>query len=285
MELEPDGIVPPDSDGKAGRDPVAQRIEALLDEERFEEALRAIQAALAAGDGNALDLTFLLGDTYLSLGRAAEAEQQFRRVLEQDPDCPSSRCWLAMSLFLQWRFDEAEVAARAARDLPDAIVDAHVVFGAILERRGQLDEADACFARASAISPEKYPLPVRMTRAEFDREVRRAVRKLPRQFRQSLDRVPVVVQDLPDEALKQGEDRDEVGPDILGLFDGIPLPETSEVDLTHVRPNTIYLFQRNLERAAFDREDLVEQIRITLWHELAHYLGFEEEDMDDLGLA
>jgi predicted Zn-dependent protease with MMP-like domain len=285
MELEPDGIVPPDAAGNAGRDPVVQRIEALLDAEQFEEALAAIQAALAAGDGNRLDLTFLHGDACLAMGRAAEAERQFRQVLEQDPDCPSSRCWLAMALFLQWRFDEAEAAARAARELPDAIVDAHVVLGAVLERFGRFDEAEACFERAAAQAPDKYSRPVRMTRAEFDREVRMAVRKLPRQFRQSLDRVPVVVQDLPDQSLAAGEDRDEVGPDILGLFDGVPLPETGDLDLSHTRPNTIYLFQRNLERAARDRADLVEQIRITLWHELGHYLGFEEEDMDDLGLA
>lgn len=285
MELEPDGIVPPDIDGKTGRDPVVQRIETMLDEERFEEALEAIQAALASGDGNALDLTFLLGDAYLSLGRAAEAEAQFRQVLEADPDCPSSRCWLAMSLFLQWRFDEAEPEAKLARSLPDAIVDAHVVYGSILERRERLDEAEACFERAAALAPDKYPKPVRMTRQEFDRQVRLAARKLPRQFRQCLDRVPVVVQDLPDAALAEGPDRDEVGPDILGLFDGVPLPETSELDLAQAKPNTIYLFQRNLERAARDRDDLIEQIRITLWHELGHYLGFEEEDMDDLGLA
>ena len=125
----------------------------------------------------------------------------------------------------------------------------------------------------------------RMTRAEFDREVRKAARKLPRQFRQCLDRVPVVVRDLPEPAMAEGDESGEVGPDILGLFDGIPLPETSQFDMPQLRPNTIYLFQRNLERAAKDRDDLVEQIRITLWHELGHYLGFEEEDMDDLGLA
>jgi predicted Zn-dependent protease with MMP-like domain len=286
MELEPEGIVPPDAESTSGRDPVLLQIEAMIDEERFDEALEAIHGALAAGQGSPLDLTFLLGDTYLSLGRAAEAEQQFRAVLEQDPDCPSSRCWLAMSLFLQWRFDEAEVAALAARELPDAIVDAHVVYGAVVERKGRLDEAEACFERAALLAPEKYPRPVRLSRAEFDREVRRAARKLPRQFRQCLDRVPVVVQDLPDPSLaKEGEDRDDVGPDILGLFDGVPLPETSEFDASQLRPSTIFLFQRNLERAARDREDLVEQIRITLWHELGHYLGFEEEDMDDLGLA
>jgi predicted Zn-dependent protease with MMP-like domain len=285
MDLEPLGIVPPDSDGHVGRDPVVQQIEKLLDEDQLEDAIEAIQAALAKGQGNVLDLTFLLGDAYLGLGRAKDAEPQFRAVLRDDPDCPSSRCWLAMCLFLQWRFAEAEVAVQAARECPGAIVDAFVVHAALLERRGKFDEAEPFFLRAAAAAPDKYPPPVRMSRADFDREVRLAARKLPRQFRQCFDRVPVVVQDVPDQKLAEGEDRDEVAPDILGLFDGVPLPETSQFDMPQTRPNTIYLFQRNLERAAKDRADLIEQIRITLYHELGHYLGFEEEDMDDLGLA
>lgn len=285
MELEPEGVVPPDSDVVAGRDPIVQRVEELLDDDRVDEALAEIEAALAKGDGNPIDLKFLAGDALLAQGRAVEAEARFRDVLTKDPDCPSSRCWLAMALFLQWRFDEAERAVDHARELPDALVDTNVIRGALLERRGELDAAEACFEQAAEVAPDKYPLPVRMTRDEFDREVRKAARKLPRQFRQCLDRVPVVVHDLPEKSLSDGADPGEVGPDILGLFDGIPLPETAEFDLPQLRPNTIYLFQRNLERAAKDRDDLVEQIRITLWHELGHYLGFEEEDMDDLGLA
>ena len=284
MDLEPAGIVPPDSDGLVGRDPVVQRIEAMLDEDKLEEALTAIEEAMASGQGNQLDLAFLLGDTYLGLGRAADAERQFRIVLAQDPDCPSSRYSLAMSLFLQWRFEEAEVATQAARELPDALVDADVVHATLLERRGRFDEAEPFFLRAAAAAPDKYPPPVRMSRADFDREVHKAMRQLPRQFRQCFDRLPVVVQDVPEARLAHGPDRDELAPDMLGLFDGVPLPETSEYDLPPTRPNTVYLFQRNLERAAKDRADLVEQIRITLYHELGHYLGFEEEDMDDLGL-
>jgi hypothetical protein len=76
MDLDPLGIVPPDSDGQPGRDPVVQRIETLLDEDKLDEGLEAIQEALAKGEGNALDLTFLLGDTYLALGRPADAETQ-----------------------------------------------------------------------------------------------------------------------------------------------------------------------------------------------------------------
>jgi len=284
MDLEPAGIVPPDHGVEVGSQ-VVQKIEALLDEERFEEAMEQVQDALDRGEGNTIDLLFLLGDACLGLGRPKEAERHFRAVLEKDPDCPSSRCWLAMSLFLQWRFDEAEVAVRAALELPDAVPDADVIYGALLERKGHNETAEAHFLRAAAAAPDKYPAPVRMSRAEFDREVRMAARKLPKQFRQCFDRVPVVVQPFPDASLADGPDRDEVGPDMLGLFDGVPLPETSAFEGPQLRPNTIYLFQRNLERAAHDRDDLVEQIRITLWHELGHYLGYEEEDMDDLGLA
>ena len=52
-----------------------------------------------------------------------------------------------------------------------------------------------------------------------------------------------------------------------------------------MRPNYIYLFQRNLERIARDREDLIEQITITLHHELGHYLGLDEDEVEDMGLG
>lgn len=287
MDLEPDGIVGPDHDlATGGGDPVVQDIEAMLAEDRVEEALAAIDAALRDGRGSALDLEFLRGDASLLLARGADAERSFRAVLERDPDCPSSRCWLAMSLFVQWRFDEAEQAANAALEVPDPLPDVDVVLGAVIERRGEdhYPLADEHFQRAAAAMPEKYARPVRMTRDEFDREVKRAARKLPRQFRQCLDRVRVILQDLPDDGLGERDDEEGLAPDLLGLFDGVPLPESSEYDFER-GPNTIYLFQRNLERMAFGRDDLVEQIRITLWHELGHYLGFDEEDMDDLGLA
>ena len=192
-----------------------------------------------------------------------------------------------MSLFLQWRFEEAEQAVEAARALPDALVDADIVLGCLLERRGDYEGADGWFERAAAAAPDRCGAPVRMTRQEFDKEIQLAIRALPRQFRKSLERVSVVVQGLPDDDLAGSADEQEVGPDMLGLFDGVPLPETGEHDGSvggPVGPSKIYLFQRNLERLAHSRDDLVEQIRVTLYHELGHYLGFDEEDMDGLGL-
>jgi predicted Zn-dependent protease with MMP-like domain len=270
MELEPPGIIPPDDDPVRGRDPFVDRVESALDAGKEEEALELAEAALAKGDGNRLDLLFLAGDALLALGRPAEAEQRFRTVLADEPDCPSSRCWLAMSLYRQCRFEEAEVECARALAADRPAVDAHVVRGLLLERRGRYDEADACFVAAAEQDPERFREPARMTRAEFDREVRKAARKLPRQFRTQLERVPVVVHDLPSLELL--------------TRDGAPL-DPGELEGVPTKPNYIYLFQRNLERFARDRADLVEQISITLYHELGHYLGFEEEEMDDLGLA
>ncbi|MFT4512481.1 MAG: putative Zn-dependent protease with MMP-like domain [Planctomycetota bacterium] len=286
MDLEPDGIVPPDTDVAVGNDPAVRDIERLLETGKIEAGLDAIDAAMAAGRGNAADLTFLRGDACLGLGRAREAEREFRTVLQGDPDCPSSRCWLSMCLYLQWRFDEAQVAVDAARALPDALVDADVVAGCLCERRRSYREADGLFERAATASPDKYSVPVRLTRDEFDHEVQEAIRILPAEFHEYLERVPVVVQELPEEAfgrLDASADDGPIGPDMLGLFDGVSLPDEQQSDLP-TRPTTIYLFQRNLERMATGRDDLTEQIRVTLWHELGHYLGFDEDEMGRLGL-
>ncbi len=284
MELEPPGIIPADDDPVLGRDPAVARVEAALDAGKDEEALELADAALEAGEGNRLDLLYLAGDALLALGRPVEAEARFRAVLALDEHCATTRCWLAMALYRQCRFDEAGIESERALAGAEIATDAHVVRGLLLERAGDVAGADACFVEAARLDPERFHRPVRLSRAEFDREVRRAARRLPRQFRKQLERLPVIVQDLPADELLRGTD-EALDPDLLGLFDGTPLPATSTMDGSDLRPSYIYLFQRNLERFARDRDELVEQISITLYHELGHYLGLEEEDLDDLGLG
>lgn len=282
MELEPAGIIPPDDDPVLGRHPAVARVESALDAGRDEEALTLAEAALAAGEGDRLDLLYLAGDALLALGRAREAEERFRAVLAEDPTCPTSRCWLAMALYRQCRFDEAKVECDQSLAAEQAPIDAHVVRGLLLERADDFAAADECFAHAADADPDRFHVPSRLSRREFDLQVRLAARRLPRQFRRHLERVPVIVQDLPALELLRGAG-DDFDPELLGLFDGTPLPDTASS--LELRPNYIYLFQRNLERIARDREDLIEQVSITLYHELGHYLGLDEDDLDEMGLG
>lgn len=284
MDLAPEGVVPAD-DPEADAVACTRPIEAMVDEGRFEDALVAIDAACRSGQGNPLDLLFLRGDAHLGMGNGAAAEVAFRELLAQDPDCVHSRYYLAQALYMQWDFVAAEAALARAMELPDVPVHAFRLRGLLEERANRYATADEAFRHAAAVAPDQYCVPFRLTRAKFDSAIQRAVRKLPRQLRKALERVPVMVMDLPDESLMQGDSTlVAIGPDLLGMFVGVPLPDSGDFEQASLGPNKIYLFQRNLERDASSQEELVEQIEVTLYHELAHYLGFEEEDMEGLGL-
>jgi len=114
--------------------------------------------------------------------------------------------------------------------------------------------------------------------AEFDQLVEEAIEGIDPPFRTYLDVVPVIVEDYPDAAVCRAMklNRDE----LLGLFQGIALPER------HVDgpdgPNQIYLYRRNLLAGCRTRRQLARQIRQTLVHELAHLLGFSEQQIREL---
>jgi len=121
---------------------------------------------------------------------------------------------------------------------------------------------------------------VRFTRAEFERHVEKAIEALPQEFRERMENLAVVVEELPSAGLLKT--LDEPARDLLGLFVGTPLPEKSIEDLPQP-PDTVYLFKHNLEVICATREELIEEIRITLLHEVGHFLGLQEEQLEELG--
>ena len=79
--------------------------------------------------------------------------------------------------------------------------------------------------------------------------------------------------------------RDErISPQTLGLFIGVPRPEALVTE-QRVDLDRILLFKKNLEKICQDEEDLIDQIQITVRHEVGHYLGLDEDDLERLGLA
>jgi predicted Zn-dependent protease with MMP-like domain len=104
----------------------------------------------------------------------------------------------------------------------------------------------------------------------FDDTVRAALDELPAELAAGLRNVAVIVED---------ENPDD--PEILGLYHGVPLPERG--DEAGLPPDTIAIYRRPLEAAFPDLDELREEIRITVLHELAHYFGFDEEQIGELG--
>jgi predicted Zn-dependent protease with MMP-like domain len=143
--------------------------------------------------------------------------------------------------------------------------------------------AAACVERARELDPEGCGDLPRWSTERFEGAVDEAARALPGEFARALDALPVVLDPVPERELARGREA-ETPPDLLGLYVGPTALERS-AEAPDPLPTAIYLFQRNLERACADGDMLVEQVRVTLWHELGHALGFEEDGLDAIGLG
>lgn len=128
---------------------------------------------------------------------------------------------------------------------------------------------------------EAMTMPIQVTAEQLDAIVTKAVAQLPSEFRAALEVVPIRVCDRPTSAQLQslGLDESEL---LLGLYEGIPLTERSVNDSPRV-PDRISLFKEDLEEACDSLEQFEEEVRITLFHELGHYFGFDEDALDELG--
>jgi predicted Zn-dependent protease with MMP-like domain len=104
----------------------------------------------------------------------------------------------------------------------------------------------------------------------FDDHVRAALDELPPNLAAALTNVAVVV-----------EDENPQEPDLLGLYHGVPLPERG--DMAGMPPDTISIYRIPLEESFPDPDELREEIRITVLHELAHYFGLDEDRLEELG--
>lgn len=119
-----------------------------------------------------------------------------------------------------------------------------------------------------------------MQRTRFERLVLRALRGLPPQFQERLDNVDIVVKRRPDAHDRRGGR----GGSLYGLYEGTPLTER-DASFGLVLPDKITIFQEPLERDFRDEAELVEEIRRTVLHEVAHFFGIPDERMEELGLA
>ena len=267
-------------------DPDLERTEPIFDALDGDDPQAALSLALdAIRDAPEADpiLHYLCGRALMELDRPAAAATELRYALDIDPEEPEFRVFAAWASFRACGFDEAWTLLENVDLLDERLPETHHVRALLLERRGDLDAADRGFERAAEIDPDWFVRPTRLTADEFANRLSAARDGLDERFRAHLDRIDVIVDDLPSDALLQDPSAPLDPEQLLGLFDGIPLGEESGFSPGGELPPRIFLFKRNLERFVASGDELSEQIQVTLYHELGHYLGMDEAELEELG--
>jgi predicted Zn-dependent protease with MMP-like domain len=114
----------------------------------------------------------------------------------------------------------------------------------------------------------------------FQRLVEEAVESLPRQFAERMENVAVMVQDLASpEQLARLNLRDPH--QLLGLYEGVPLTDRPQ-GYAGALPDRITIFRVPIERQSGDDDEVRENVRKTVMHELGHYFGMDEEMLRDI---
>ena len=112
----------------------------------------------------------------------------------------------------------------------------------------------------------------------FEAFVKEAVDSLPAEIKDELENVAVLIEDEPPE---DWEDEMGEGGDLLGIYQGISKKDRG-FWYGNVLPDTIIIYQRPLERMSASREELRENVRQTVVHEVGHYFGLDEEQLRTL---
>jgi predicted Zn-dependent protease with MMP-like domain len=122
---------------------------------------------------------------------------------------------------------------------------------------------------------------VRVSRTRFEALVAEALRGIPPDLARALDNIEVVVSDWPTDAQLAEV---ELEPDgvLFGLYQGTPLPERSPMEPYRL-PDIITIFQGPLKEYCETEDEIREEVRLTVIHEIAHYFGFDEDRIAELG--
>ncbi|MFP6655559.1 MAG: metallopeptidase family protein [Myxococcota bacterium] len=230
---------------------------ALFYQDDLEGALFLVRRAAKAGGEIGLYCAFE-GQALFELGAYPEAKRVLERGIAIDPDAAHTLYHLGLVL------ERLEGDGEESGSIPVGI-----------------ESSAQAFSRANALEPQQFPLPVHLDEKAFGEALDAAVANLPRSIRERIEGVSLQIENFPDLDLVRGE---RISPQTLGLFIGVPRTEALQTDQP-LDLDRIMLFKKNLEKICQDEEELIDQIQITLRHEVGHYLGLDEDDLERLGLA
>ncbi len=261
------------------------RAEALarLDEDEVEQALgMAREAVRRAPDAES---HYVLGVALSADGATDDAVAALERAVALDVDHADAWVALGWERLDQLGDDPARVAATTALRIDGHHPDALLLRAALRERRGDLAGADRDLQAAALVAPDTCPLPPPLDDDAVASLADEVIATMHPSVQRALQDVHILVHEVPDDELLVGFDPPMRPTELLGCITGPTLEERSVADAWSALPTTILLFRRNLQRMAHDADELREELRITLLHEIGHYLGLDEAELEERGLG
>jgi len=254
--------------------------DAMISEGQFEQALVLLET-LDMEDPDHPDVILLTADAFFEMGDLETALDHYDHAVELDPEWSEAHSDRANCLVEIGKVDEAIQDVETALRLSVKNAQAHHVRAMLLELEGKTRLAENAYHTAAKLAPDVFFMPYRVSRRVFDAAVREAIKRLPVKFRKRLGSVEIFVKDLP--SIEDHPDAPRA-PLLLGAFDGRSITEQADSAPCTETPPRIYLYQKNIERVCATRQDLVREIEITFLHEVGHYFGMEEDDLDRVDL-
>jgi predicted Zn-dependent protease with MMP-like domain len=120
--------------------------------------------------------------------------------------------------------------------------------------------------------------PFPMSEADFEAAVSDALDRIPPELAQTMNNVAIFIED--DYTPQPGEDPDTV---LLGLYEGVPLTERDSWWDAGSLPDRITIFRQPILDICASREDVIEEVTVTVVHEIAHHFGISDARLHELG--
>jgi len=241
------------------------RLDELAANDDFDGVERAALEALAAGATD-LDLWRYVAWARFEQGRLPQALEAAR--------AGSDPLYQAKAHFHLWEIDEARSALRQCPAGGEDGAEAEWYRGLCAE----FSEEDPAvhYRRAARDAPHLFHEPVRLDDAAVEAVMQEAIRSLPPEIARAVSETVVEIRPLP-------QPHPDVDPLSLGLYLG-PGHLSRRYEDSGNLPARIEIYRSNIERMAADHAEAVDELRITLLHEIAHHLGYDEGGVVKLGL-
>ncbi len=227
---------------------------------------------------------YVLGLACCAVEDAVGGLDALRMAVKLDPEHVDAWVALGRELFDACEEEEAQGALLTALRLEVHQPEALYYRACLRERRGDHDGAARDYQAAALIDPDTFPVPLPLDDATVEAIVEEVILALHPSLQRYLANVAILIDEVPSTELCRQFDPPARPAEILGCFSGNSLTERSHADPWSALPATIMLFRRNLMRMATDHHELLEELRVTLLHEIGHFLGLDEADLEARGL-